>query len=395
MNWKQDIVILKEDGWYTAFPTLEQLADGRLVVNASQRDRPSHSSDPRARVMVSEDGGESWAETGDRTLKPLWPGASGKFRIVPADGTWLDMGAGGHQGSFDAPELRPAAERDAWEAKGYATTDHEVDGGMFYLSGRQLHVGRSRDEGAHWSHEAFDAPADMVDLNAFRGMRLGDGTLLCPVGGRVRAAGMDLRAYGGAPWREYMVRSTDGGATWEWTAMYEDSRGGYTEEVTLLEVASGRVLALIRAHRPGPTGYLWQQWSDDGGRTWGEPVETRIWGFPAHLLMLQDGRALCTYGYRREPMGIRAAVSDDLGISWNVEDELVLRDDGGTPAKDWGAKHIEAFIADDHLGQPDLGYPYTAQNADGSLVTVYYITEADGITHAAATRWALDGAMSV
>ena len=172
--------------------------------------------------------------------------------------------------------------------------------------------------------------------------------------------------------------------------MIEDPRGVYTEEVTLLEVADNRLLAMVRCHRPGPTGYLWQQWSEDGGKSWSQPVETPVWGYPCHLLKLQDGRLLCTYGYRFKPAGIRAVLSEDKGWSWDVQHERILRDAGGTPARGWGPEQLAKF-AERGVAGADLGYPFSAQLADGAILTVYYFTGSDGITHAAATRWSIDG----
>ena len=390
MSWKRDIAIFKEEGSYSCFPTLEQLPDGCLVVAVTQREWPSHSSQGRMRVLVSQDGGKSWEETHDRALPALWPGATGKFRCVLGDGTWLDMGAGGWGGDFDAPEVLPIGQRAEWEAKRYCTRDCENDPGLFYLSGKDLHIGKSRAGGATWQRQAIPAPEEMVNLNGFRGLRLRDGTLLFPVGGAVDHPGLDLRAVEGAVWRQYVARSTDDGATWEWAQMIEDPCGVYTEEVTLLEVADNRLLAMVRCHRPGPTGYLWQQWSEDGGKSWSQPVETPVWGYPCHLLKLQDGRLLCTYGYRFKPAGIRAVLSEDKGWSWDVQHERILRDDGGTPARGWGPEQLAKF-AERGVAGADLGYPFSAQLADGAILTVYYFTGSDGITHAAATRWSIDG----
>ena len=94
-----------------------------------------------------------------------------------------------------------------------------------------------------------------------------------------------------------------------------------------------------------------------------------MWGHPAHLLPLDDGRLLCSYGYRRKPFGVRASVSDDGGRSWDIEHEIILRDDGASR---------------------DLGYPSSTQLGDGSLVTVYYIHGEDGVRHIAATRWRVE-----
>ena len=302
----------------------------------------------------------------------------------------LLMGAGGLGGHFDAAEVRPAAERAHWEEKRYSTADHENDPHLFYLSGRELNVGRSRNGGETWQKRSIPAPDDMVTLSGFRGLYTRDGTLLFPVGGKAYRPGLNMRALDDATWRQYMARSTDGGENWEWTKMVEDPTGAYTEEVTLLELENDRVLALVRAHRPGPTGYLWQQWSADGGRPWSEPVETQIWGYPCHLLRLQDGRILCTYGYRFKPAGIRAVLSGDGGWSWDLKGERILQDDGGTPAQGWGPEQLEKFKVRGVAGA-DLGYPFSAQMADGAIVTVYYFTGTDGITHAASSKWRLEG----
>jgi sialidase-1 len=58
---------------------------------------------------------------------------------------------------------------------------------------------------------------------------------------------------------------------------------------------------------------------------------------------------LMTYGYRREPFGNQARVSDDAGRTWS--DPITISGDGAGG---------------------DLGYPSTVQLPDGSLITVWY-----------------------
>lgn len=202
---------------------------------------------------------------------------------------------------------------------------------------------------------------------------------------------MDLRHTRGQTFVNSVARSTDGGQTWEFVRLLEDPHGDATEEIAFIEAAPGRVLALTRVERRAHRGYLWQQWSDDGGKSWSKPTETRIWGFPAHLLRLSDGRILCSYGYRRQPgAGVRAVLSEDGGRSWAMHREVILRDDGGAPAQGWSADVLARFVARG-LASSDLGYPRSVQLADGSIFTVYYITTPDRITHVAATRWRPDG----
>jgi hypothetical protein len=79
-----------------------------------------------------------------------------------------------------------------------------------------------------------------------------------------------------------------------------------------------------------------------------------MWGCPGHLLRLADGRILCTYGYRRAPFGIRACLSRDEGRSWDVDHEIVLRDDAG---------------------HTDLGYPVSIELGAGLVLAVYYFND--------------------
>ena len=104
-----------------------------------------------------------------------------------------------------------------------------------------------------------------------------------------------------------------------------------------------------------------------------------MWGNPGDLIKLSDGRILCTYGYRRDPMGVRACLSGDDGRSWDIEHEVIIRDDGGTVCSLWSPPRAE--------GGADVGYPISLERSDGLVLTVYYITLKDGITHSAATVW--------
>jgi len=135
--------------------------------------------------------------------------------------------------------------------------------------------------------------------------------------------------------------------------------------------ADGHVVALMRtaeSQDKDRAGFLYAAFSEDKGKTWSKPVNTGIWGYPAHLLRLPDSRLLATYGYRRIPMGIRACVSRDGGRTWDLEHEIVLRADG------FGSGS-------------DLGYPITQLLPDGTLVTIYYFNGVDSITHICVTRW--------
>jgi hypothetical protein len=101
----------------------------------------------------------------------------------------------------------------------------------------------------------------------------------------------------------------------------------------------------------GGIGQLFQAYSYNAGFSWTKPKPTGIFGQPAHLLKLNDGRILCTYGYRKQPFGVKAVLSSDEGKTWNVEKALTLKEN----CLFW-----------------DMGYPVSAQRADGKIITVYY-----------------------
>ncbi len=126
-------------------------------------------------------------------------------------------------------------------------------------------------------------------------------------------------------------------------------------EPHILQLESGRVIMMIRAtakpyNDQDPDCNLWGAYSDDNGRTWSEPYETPLWGFPPHLTQLSDGRILCSYGHRRPPFGQRVCISDD-GVTWKKKNEIVIRDDAANG---------------------DLGYPVSIELEPGRILTVYY-----------------------
>jgi len=116
--------------------------------------------------------------------------------------------------------------------------------------------------------------------------------------------------------------------------------------------------------------------SPDRGRTWGPILKTPVWGYPQHLLPLKDGRLLMTYGYRRPPWGVRACLSHDGGKTWDIENEIILRMDGGTPE---GQER--------KVGDADLGYPVSVELDDGTIFTVYYHNTAGSNCFIAGTFW--------
>jgi hypothetical protein len=143
--------------------------------------------------------------------------------------------------------------------------------------------------------------------------------------------------------------SSDGNAKGDYktTAPYGGHRWFYPRGLLL---KNGRILCSLRCQRD-PQGVMWSEVykSDDGGKTWQFLSRINDFGSPASLVEMADGRIVAVYGYRLPAFGIRAAVSNDGGATW--ESELIVRDDGGS----W-----------------DLGYPNAWDAGGGKVGVIYY-----------------------
>lgn len=155
----------------------------------------------------------------------------------------------------------------------------------------------------------------------------------------------------------YVVFSEDRCKSWSAPMVAVDDPELIFGEPDLTEVAPGELYCVLRESRR--KGHLYACRSVDGGQTWSEPEMTPIFGHPGQLLMLQEGRLLCTYGRRIAPFGIRACLSEDGGRTWLLDNEIVVRDD---------------------LLNGDLGYPTTIEYEPGKLFCCYYGQEPDGVT---------------
>jgi hypothetical protein len=157
------------------------------------------------------------------------------------------------------------------------------------------------------------------------------------------------------PIGSYALRSENQGADWTIHQIGYDPSGEHSfDETAILELPSGRILAMLRhsgftdpQHRDIT---LFQSYSEDAGKTWATPVSSAIVGFPAHLLLLRDGRVLCTFGHRVDPWGHQAAISTDEGKTWRIHETKVIRDDS---LPGWTT------------------YPTSSQLIDGSIFTTY------------------------
>jgi Neuraminidase (sialidase) len=203
---------------------------------------------------------------------------------------------------------------------------------------------RSEDGGQTWSEKInpqVGSPHGPIELT--------DGRLLY-VGNAKRTKENEK----GSPYDPYLAvsESTDDAKTWRVIArlpVRSNDNTVYDCEPHMVQAANGRLIVFIRNHSARDKGMLLQCESDDGGKTWTEPYANGVWGFPAHLLRLRDGRLLATYGYRSDPYGNRVVTSDDHGKTW------------GRP--------MTLSAEETHR---DIGYPSSVEMDDGSMISVWY-----------------------
>ena len=289
---------------------------------------------------------------------------------------------------------------------------------------------KSTDHGESWTKTP-----ELIYAHAFGGsqdpclLQLRDGTLLCASYGWafIKPEGIEnlkkpLFFAGGATFLGgYLVRSTDGGKSWQGpiypphispevnNTPFGDGIPAYNRGA-LYEGKSGRIFWAIAATDDETTQKtsVYLITSDDKGLTWtyqcpiavdeqvtfnetsmyetpkgdliaflrtanyddqaciarstdgGKSFKWESMGFkghPTNALRLPDNRVLLTYGYRHQPFGIRARILNAECTDFAASEEFILRDDGGNG---------------------DIGYTWPVQLDKNRVLVTYYFNQNDG-----------------
>jgi len=351
-----DVVIYKDELFYSAFPSIVRRSNGELLVafrRAPERCKLGESgtshTDPNSYLVLvrSRDDGKTWSKEPDLIYAHPFGGSQDPCMVQLQDDSLICS-------SYGWALMQPDA---ASKLKG--TSRH---GDFVFLGG---YLVRSPDGGRTWQGPIIppSTPGETV-MDPFGK----------PVPAYNRGAiceGKDGRLYWAVAastsgslnkTQTHLLVSSDKGTTWEYSCpLAKDDKVAFNE-TSLYETPKGDLVAFMRTEafddhtaisRSTDHGKSFQPWKDAGFQ-----------GHPHYGLRLPDKRVLLVYGYRHQPFGIRARILDSECTNYRTSEEIVLRDDGGNG---------------------DLGYPWATMISKKRVLVVYYFNEGDETRHIAGT----------
>jgi len=306
------VIATAAPGQLAHFPDVARLRDGRLL--ATYRESAGHvGHNGRIALVESTDDGRTWSTP----------------RVVV-------------DGDDDDRDPKLGLTREGTVLLSYFVTHWKSPGHQVV---RGTYVRRSGDSGRTWSDPAVVGDGSHGDGSARRdgdgnangaepgGLRppwrathgcivqLRGGDLLAPLYGTV---GTDREH------RAIVVRGTDDGRVWHTEAevTIASAPDVHFQEPSLTVLGDGQVVALIRT----TTGVAYLARSFDEGRTWTGPEPTDLPASSHHILPLDDGSVLVTYGDTSGRFSPRRAttgrlIRDPYG-TWNGHRDVPLYDSG-------------------------------------------------------------------
>ncbi len=326
-------IIYGPPGVYCAWPSVTRTANGDVLV-AFTASEEHLGPDGRILCVRSSDNGATWGAPDTLLDTPIDDRESG-FTQGPNGVVIAHLWS-----TFHTPQMYGALSPGSYPPDMLARWSATVSSPR-YLQAAALQGAWHRvsvDDGRSWSSPVRGRDA------VHGGIQLPDGSLV------IASYRVDAPVIGVHRWK--MTDTVFTRLATITSPRPESIRFG---EPHLALLPSGRIIMMLRATTipyddMDPRCVVWETYSDDGGHHWIPPYATPLWGFPPHLLVLKDGRVLCSYGYRRAPYGERCCVSED-GITWARKDEVVIADDAPNG---------------------DLGYPASVELGAGRILTVYY-----------------------
>lgn len=205
-------------------------------------------------------------------------------------------------------------------------------------------VTTSTDGGHIWT-EPKRLPAGIIGPVKNKPIQLADGTIISP----------SSTEHDG--WRVHFETSSDGGKTWTASPPVNDPDKIRAIQPSILRYDGNRLQALGRTRDQG----IFEIWSQDGGKTWGEMTLTSLPNPSSgtDAATLSDRRQLLVYNHNPNYKG-----RSPLNVALS------------TNGKDWQA----ALVLEDDQGENGYSYPAVIQTRDG-LVHITYTWRRERIKH--------------
>ncbi|MEZ5384960.1 MAG: sialidase family protein [Prosthecobacter sp.] len=225
---------------------------------------------------------------------------------------------------------------------------------LFYKTGKWwAYVKRSTDDGATWSkperlYNGFFGPVKNKPV------MLDDGSILSPTS-------TEFTTPEGRAWQVHFERSIDGGESWQRIGPVNEGLKIHAIQPSILFHPNHQLQALGRTQE----GRLYDVWSQDNGRTWGE---VRLMDLPNNnsgtdAVTLRDGRHLLVYNHAGNREGKTNGPRSPLNVA--------ISNDGRT----W-----EAALVLETEPNKEFSYPAVIQTTDG-LVHITYTWKREFIKH--------------
>jgi sialidase-1 len=356
INKVRDLVIYKNDHFYSSFPSVVRRPDGELIVafrRAPERrsfgEKSTSHVDPNSYLVMvrSTDDAGTWTTEPELICAHPFGGSQDPCLLQLKNGTMLCMS---YLWAFIRPDgmdnLKQPVSKNA--------------SGSVFMGGYYL---RSEDGGKTWKGPFYPPPIPPeVNLDAFGNPlhAYNRGALFEGKDGRIFWVVAACDKLLPSKTSNYLLISEDSGTTWQYSCPVAVDDKVIFNESSAYQTVKGDIVAFIRTASFNDHACIAR--STDGGKSFSRWQDMGFQGHPLHALRLTDNRVLLTYGYRHEPYGIRARILNRECTDFDTAPEFMIRVDGGSS---------------------DIGYPWAVQLNDSRVLVVYYFNVANGPRHIA------------
>lgn len=351
----KDIVVYEDPRFYVAFPSVVKSEDEFIVAFRRAPNRVTFGEgynthiDPNSYlVLVRSSDGINWTKDPEHIYAHPFGGSQDPCLLRLRDGTLLCTSYGW------------ASVKEEAVANMKQPVHNEK--GKVALGGYIL---RSFDNGKTWEGPIYPPPAEGTIYNDAMGNPMpayNRGALYENENGRIFWSVAVMDDFPLTKTSNHLLYSDDKGLTWHYSAVVAKDDNVVFNEASMYETPKGDLVAFLRTETPEVNACIAR--SSDGGKTF-QWESMGFYGHPLNAIRLPDDRVLLTYGYRREPCGIRARILNAECTDFATSKEIILRDDNGPGT--------------------DVGYSWPVVLEENKVLVVYYITRDNGTRYIGGT----------